>query len=175
MAASPATEVARILRVDHAGERGAIAIYSAQILIARWRWPTLVPRLVAMRAHELQHFGRFDQQLKSRRLRHCYALPLWSLGGWLLGLATALLGQRAIWACTAAVEDTVCRHLQEQITFLRQHDELALQAVLSIQDDEQDHLHHALAQGGERAGGLRIIWLLVAGATALAIALSRRL
>lgn len=175
MATAPATEVARILRVDHAGERGAIAIYSAQILISRWLWPDLLPSLVDMRLHEQRHFSRFDQELKSRRLRHCYALPLWSLGGWLLGLVTALFGRRAIWACTAAAEDTVCRHLQEQIAFLRLHDAQALAAVSSIQGEEQEHLDHALVGGGERRGSLRLIWLLVGGATALAMALSWRL
>lgn len=168
-------EVERILRVDHAGECGAINIYRAQIAVSRYLWPHCVPALESMLAHEQAHCLIFDAELRSRRARQCYALPLWRIGGLLLGLSTALLGPRAIWACTAAVESTVYQHIQEQIMFLEQHDEAALQAVRAIEQDEKSHLEHALAHEGTATGGNKIVWALVTACTSVAIWLSRRL
>lgn len=171
---SVSLQVARILRVDHAGEKGAIRIYQAQIRVARLLWPACVPALEEMLVHEQKHFAIFENELRQRGIRHCHALALWGLGGMLLGVVTALLGPRAIWSCTAAVESTVYQHLQEQIDFLREHDPVALQAVLQIEADEKSHRDHALASGGSYAGMNRPVWWLVSAATTLAISLSER-
>ncbi|HEX6591945.1 MAG TPA: demethoxyubiquinone hydroxylase family protein [Moraxellaceae bacterium] len=170
-----ALEVERILRVDHAGERGAISIYKAQIALSRFLWPACVPALQEMLSHEQSHFATFTAELTRRNARSCHALPLWNIGGLVLGVLTALLGPKAIWSCTAAVESTVYKHLQEQIAFLQQHDQAALQAVLAIEQDEKSHLSHALAEGGAAEGANRLIWAVVSSATFIAIWLSRRL
>jgi hypothetical protein len=98
--------VEQLLRVNHAGERGAISIYKGQILISQLLHPEVVPSLGQMLSHEQKHFHTFDEILRARGLRHCHALVLWALGGWALGILTAILGQRAIWTCTAAIEST---------------------------------------------------------------------
>jgi hypothetical protein len=74
-------EVERIIRVDHAGERGAIGIYSAQLLVARILYKDLVMVLEEMLSHEREHFGTFNRLLKVRGIRHCYGLTIWALGG----------------------------------------------------------------------------------------------
>lgn len=168
-------EVERILRVNHAGERGAISIYTAQIAISKYLWPSCVPALKEMLTHEQSHYLIFDSALRTRGARSCYALSLWSLGGATLGAITGLLGPKAIWSCTAAVESTVYKHLQEQITFLEQHDKDALLAVQVIEADERSHLDYALNHGGERANANKIIWAIVSSSTSVAIWLSRRL
>lgn len=168
-------EVERILRVDHAGEKGAISIYKAQIAVSTFLWPSCVPALKEMLAHEQSHFTTFETELTRRGVRSCHALVLWSLGGLLLGFITALLGPRAIWSCTAAVESTVYKHLQAQIAFLQQYDQAALRAVQAIEQDEKAHLSHALEHGGSAVGANRIIWFVVASATSVAIWLSYRL
>ncbi|MDX1497829.1 MAG: demethoxyubiquinone hydroxylase family protein, partial [Salinisphaeraceae bacterium] len=104
-------EVERIIRVDHAGERGAIGIYSAQLLVARVLYKDLVTVLEEMLSHELEHYATFNRLLKARGIRHCYGLTLWALGGWGLGIITALLGRNAIWVCTNSIETTVLHHL----------------------------------------------------------------
>ena len=91
-----ASSVDQILRVNHAGERGAISIYKGQLLIARWLHPSCVESLSEMLGHEKEHFQKFNTILKSRNLRQCHVLFLWALGGWTLGIVTALLGQRSI-------------------------------------------------------------------------------
>ena len=133
-------EVDRIIRVDHAGEHGAIQIYSAQILISRFLHKDIVQTLEDMLHHEQEHFRRFDQLLKKRQVRHCYALALWATGGFMLGLFTALLGRNAIWVCTNSIETTVLHHLDWQLAFLKEHDQDAYDAVLSIKADEENHL-----------------------------------
>lgn len=168
-------DVERILRVDHAGECGAIRIYRSQIAIARVFQPQCVAALSEMLTHELRHFRTFDDLLKSRGIRHCYALPLWMAGGWILGSLTALLGERAIWVCTAAIENTVNDHLEHQVATLSDHDPEALAAVESIRRDEEAHEEHAVSHGGEGPGLYRVLRWFVKGATSFAIWLSTKL
>jgi 3-demethoxyubiquinol 3-hydroxylase len=165
----------QVLRVNHAGERGAICIYQSQLAISRLLHPSCVEPLTEMLGHERQHYQRFDSILKARGIRHCHALALWALGGWLLGGFTALLGRRAIWVCTAAIENTVNAHLEHQVAFLRGKDEEILAAVEAIRRDEEAHEHHARGSGGE-AGGLYVVlrWIIGA-ATGFAIWLSTKL
>jgi len=132
-------EIERILRVDHAGEHGAINIYTAQLLLARVLYKDIVPTLEEMISHERKHFETFDNLLVSRSIRHCYALRLWAFGGFSLGLITALIGRNAIWVCTDSVETTVLEHLEGQLEFLHKHDPVAYDAVLSIKADEESH------------------------------------
>ena len=123
-------EIERIIRVDHAGERGAIGIYTAQLIVARILYKDLVPTLEAMLCHERKHYATFSRLLKSRKIRHCYGLGLWAVGGVILGTLTALLGRNAIWVCTNSIETTVLQHLQWQLAFLNKHDTEAYAEVL---------------------------------------------
>ena len=167
--------VDQILRVDHAGECGAIRIYRSQIAIARLLHPSCVNDLSRMLEHELRHFQTFDGLLRSRGIRRCYALPLWMIGGWMLGSFTALLGQKAIWVCTAAIENTVNQHLDHQVAVLAASDPEALAAVESIRRDEAEHEAHAVDHGGESRGLYTALRWVVKGATSLAIWLSTKL
>jgi len=167
-------EVDRIIRVDHAGEHGAIQIYRAQILISRILYRDIVHTLENMLRHEQEHFRRFDQLLKSRRVRHCYALALWAMGGFVLGVFTAFLGRNAIWACTNSIETTVLHHLDWQLAFLRNKDRDAYDAVLSIKSDEEDHRQLGQANGMESIVYGPIFWV-VRKSTGCAIWLSTKL
>lgn len=133
----------RIVRVNHAGEFGAIRIYSAQMFVSRLFWTDCIPALSEMLADERRHCTLFRAAMPLRQSRPCRAMYLWSCGGWLLGFVTALLGRRGIWACTAAVEATVHRHLDDQLQFLKDRDTELYQIILSIRDEELAHLQHA--------------------------------
>ncbi|MDX8511281.1 demethoxyubiquinone hydroxylase family protein [Mesorhizobium captivum] len=141
-----ALTVARIVRVNHAGEFGAIRIYSAQILVARHFWPDCVPSLSEMLGHERQHCTTFRAAMPARYSRPCRVMQFWSWGGWLLGFLTALLGPQGIWACTAAVEATVHRHLDDQLYYLAERDPELHAIILSIREEELAHLRHAEEQ-----------------------------
>lgn len=167
--------VDQILRVDHAGECGAIRIYRSQIAVAKILHPDCVPDLSRMLDHELRHFQTFDALLKARGIRSCHALPLWMIGGSMLGTFTALLGKKAIWVCTAAIESTVNAHLSHQVAALSRQDPEALAAVESIRRDEEEHEDHAVRNGGEGGGLYRILRWIVKGATGTAIWMSTKL
>jgi len=108
---------ARILTVNHAGEAGAIRIYQAQIFVCRRLHRDLVPFLEETLAHEIEHKTLFRDAMPSRGARPCRTLWLWGLGGWILGFVTAELGKNMVWICTEAVEETVHKHLEDQLFF----------------------------------------------------------
>src|SRR3974377_1800918 len=110
--------IARILKVNHAGEYGAIRIYRAQLWLARHLYPDIVAFLQETLSHEIQHCAMFRNAMRLRNTGPCRAMILWGNGGFVLGLLTALLSRKAIWICTAAVEATVHRHMEEQLSFL---------------------------------------------------------
>jgi 3-demethoxyubiquinol 3-hydroxylase len=135
--------IARILKVNHAGEHGAIRIYRAQIWIARWRCPDVVPFLEVTLAHEVNHCALFRAAMTPRKTRPCRVMSLWGNGGYALGAITALMGRQGIWICTAAVEAAVHRHLEDQLFFLSGRDGELHDLIKSIQIEELSHLHHA--------------------------------
>ena len=141
-----ALTIARIVRVNHAGEYGAVRIYSAQIAVSKKLYPDVVPALAEMLEHEKKHCALFYAAMPARQSRPCRIMSLWSWGGWLLGFSTAVIGRQAIWICTAAVEAAVHRHLDDQMFFLKERDRELHDIVLSIREEELSHLNHAQSQ-----------------------------
>jgi ubiquinone biosynthesis monooxygenase Coq7 len=131
--------VRQILRVNYAGEYGAMRIYGAQIRISRALNPDIVQFLEHTRGHEIRHAARFLSLMPARATRPCGATFVWGLGGALLGGATALLGRNGIMICTEAVERTVHRHLNEQLVWLAGRDRELAEAILEIRDEELGH------------------------------------
>lgn len=167
-------EVERIIRVDHAGELGAINIYRAQLFVARLIYKDIVQVLEKMLSHEMAHFNTFNDLLNKRNIRHCYALKLWAFGGAALGFITALCGRSAIWVCTNSIETTVLHHLEWQLDYLAEHDSEAHTAVLSIKADEEEH--QELGQNnGINSPIYKPIFYIVRKSTELAIWLSTKL
>jgi ubiquinone biosynthesis monooxygenase Coq7 len=171
-AARDALTIARILKVNHAGEYGAIRIYGAQIRVAGRRFPDVVPVLAEMLGHEKQHCARFFAAMPARGSRPCRVMSLWSLGGSLLGFLTALAGRRSIWVCTAAVEAAVHRHLDDQLHFLAGRDADLHGIILSIREEELAHLRHALSQLDETGPAQRALQAVISAITDLLIWLS---
>jgi ubiquinone biosynthesis monooxygenase Coq7 len=164
--------VARILKVNHAGEYGAIRIYSAQIRVAKQRFPDVVPALAEMLGHEKQHCERFFAAMPARVSRPCRVMSLWSLGGSLLGFLTALAGRQSIWVCTAAVESAVHRHLDDQLHFLSGRDADLHALILSIREEELAHLRHAVDHLHEPGPTQRALQAAISAVTDLLIWLS---
>ncbi|MFZ5669308.1 MAG: demethoxyubiquinone hydroxylase family protein [Pseudomonadota bacterium] len=169
MARSPSQIIADILRVNHAGESGAIFIYRAQLWVARLSRSPDTATLRDILGHEKRHRERFRDLMRARGIIPCGALPAWGLGGFALGLMTALLGREAILASTAAVERTVHRHLEDQLRWLADRDPEVSAVVTDIQAEELGHL--AWAESG-RAKPVGLLDTLIAFATDLLIWLS---
>jgi len=141
-----------ILKVNHAGEHGAICIYSGQIVMARFAAPALIKELLEFREHEKKHREIFWMELQRRNRRRCRSYWLCGIGGFVLGVITGLCGSRAIAATTVAVEKVVLRHLEHQIEMLKEADPSAVAAIKSIIDDER--LHHDQSASHYSADGL---------------------
>ena len=146
----------RVLKVDHAGENGAVNIYAGQIFFARLTAPSLIPDLLEFKRHEERHRQIFQAELQARGVRRCRSYVLCGLGGYILGLITGLFGRGAIAATTVAVERVVLGHLKEQIRELEHTDVSAANAIRAIVSDEQEH--HGRSEVHARASR---VWLTV--------------
>lgn len=164
----------RILKVNHAGEHGAVSIYSGQIFMARFTAKFLLPELLTFKADEEKHRAAFYNELQRRGLKRCKSYWLCAVGGYALGIGTGLLGANAISLTTIAVERTVLRHLRHQ-TVLLVEDADAVSAISSILNEEQEH--HDVAKNRSRPPGVfgRMLSSAVSGTTEAVIWLGMRL
>ena len=166
-------ELARMLRVDHAGEYGATRIYEGQLdVLGRGRAAGVIRQMAEA---EKRHLARFETLLKERRVRPTLLHPLWNVAGYALGAATALLGEQAAMACTVAVEDVIDEHYQAQAARLAEEDPALRETILSFRDDEIAHRDLAIAQGAEESAGYDLIGAVVKTGSRVAIWLSTRL
>lgn len=165
----------RILKVNHAGEHGAINIYSGQILMARFTARAMVDELKEFRLHEQRHRAIFGAELQRRGRRRCRSYWLCGGGGFVLGILTGLCGPHAIAATTVAVERVVLRHLEHQIIVLGHRDPSAVAAIEAIIQDEK--LHHDQSASHVHADGLwyKILSPIVSASTEAVIWLGMRL
>ncbi|MEO1136907.1 MAG: demethoxyubiquinone hydroxylase family protein [Pseudomonadota bacterium] len=148
-----------MLRVDHAGEYGAVAIYRGQRAVFdhlphKARTAALLKEMEDGEAH---HLATFDRLLAERGVRPTLLSPLWNAAGFGLGAATALMGEKAAMACTAAVEDVIEKHYGEQISELEADEPALAETVRQFRDDELEHKHTAEAEGAEDAPGYRLL------------------
>ena len=165
----------RILKVNHAGEHGAVNSYAGQLLLARLRAGTMLAELTEFKAHEERHRSIFASELERRGLRRCRSYWLCGAGGFLLGLLTGVLGQQAMATTTVAVERVVLRHLQQQLHDLGQVDPKAIRAISAIVRDEQEHHDRSAARAGSGGFLNRLLAAIVSGATEAVIWLGMRL
>jgi len=165
---------ARMLRVDQAGEYGAIRIYAGQLAVMGNRAPQAA-EIAAMAAQEAEHRARFDALLAERGVRPTALQPLWSIAGFALGAATALIGPEAAMACTAAIETEIDQHYTEQLEQLGDSDPELAAIVHKFRDDEREHHDAAIAAGAERAPAYPLLSGAIRLGCRLAIRLSERI
>jgi 3-demethoxyubiquinol 3-hydroxylase len=170
---SSETSVARMLRVDHAGEYGAARIYAGQLAVLRRS--ESAPVLREMQAQEQQHLERFADQIVRRRVRPTAMLPLWHLAGFALGAATAALGERATMACTVAVEEAIEAHYADQVAALDDSESELRDTLTRFRDDELQHRDTALRHGAEQASGYRLLSAAIKAGCKMAIRISERI
>lgn len=142
--------IERILRVDQAGEYGAIRIYAGQLAVMGNRAPH-AGEVQHMAEQEAAHLARFNALLAERRVRPTALQPFWHVAGFALGAATALIGPEAAMACTAAVEEEIDRHYTQQLDELGESEPELAATIAQFRDDERAHRETALAAGAERA------------------------
>ena len=139
----------KILKVNHAGEFGAINIYEAQLLICRIAMKRHVPLLQEFLKDETRHLNAFWEEIEKRKGVRCKSFWLCGTGDYALGFISALLGTKGIMACTWAVESVVIAHLHSQLEYLSgKNDKDAFAVVKSILDDEVNHRDTGFKHGG---------------------------
>ncbi len=166
--------IRRILRVNHSGEHGAVAIYSSQVNRARIHYPDILPWLEETLEHELRHREAFLTVMPSRGAKPCRAMFVWRSGGAVLGVITGMFGKSAVMVCTAAVERTVHRHLVEQIEYLDRADQELAVLVKDILREEDAHLEMAERHHDSSRFLARVLSAIIACATEVLIFLSTR-
>ena len=165
--------VARMIRVNQAGEFGAVRIYDGQLAVLGGTEAGTAIREMAEK--ERAHLEAFDRLIVARQLRPTVLSPLWHLAGFALGVSTALMGERAAMACTVAVEDVIDKHYAGQAEQLGDDETELRDMVESFRADELAHRETSLAHGALDAPGYEIITTAVKAGSRLAIWLSTRL
>ncbi len=164
--------IARILRVDHAGEYGAVRIYQGQLAVLGRR--SSGPVIREMAATEQEHLETFQRLLPKHRARPSALQPLWHVAGYALGAATAMLGEKAAMACTVAVEEVIDDHYARQVAQLAGHEELR-DVCEKFRQDEVEHGQTALDNGAREAPAYRALTGAIKAGSRAAIWLAERI
>lgn len=168
-----ADQVARMIRVDHAGEYGATRIYDGQLaVLGRSRAAAAIRE---MGEQEKGHLAEFDRLMIANRVRPTILMPLWHVGGFALGAATALLGEQAAMACTVAVEEVIDAHYGAQREALGDSEPALRATIDEFRADEGEHRATALAHGARQMLGYEVLSSVVKAGSRLAIWLSTRI
>jgi len=165
--------IEQMIRVDHAGEYGAVRIYAGQLAVLGRS--DEAPAIRAMAEKEREHLAAFEKLVADRGVRPTALQPLWHAAGFALGAATALLGPRAAMACTVAVEEAIEEHYAAQAAQLGEDEAPLREAIERYRADELAHKDEALAQGAEEAPAYEALTGAVKAASRLAIWLSTRI
>jgi ubiquinone biosynthesis monooxygenase Coq7 len=168
--------LAQILRVDHAGELGAVHIYRGQRAVfgAAPGHERIAEQLERMEGHEARHLARFDALLHETRTRPTLLAPLWRAAGFALGAGTALLGEKAAHACTDAVESVIEAHYADQIAELRGRDPVLAAELGGFRDDELAHQAEAVQSGAREAPGATLLSAVIRAGCRAAIKITER-
>ena len=173
-----AADIESMIRVDHAGEYGAVRIYEGQLAVLRGRKGTerSVEMIEHMAHQEQRHLKAFDTLINERKVRPTALEPVWRVAGFALGAATAMLGEKAAFACTAAVEEVIDEHYAAQIKALEDGKDPALkEKIEDFRADEAAHRDTALAQGAQQAPGYTLLSETIKAGCRVAIKLSEKI
>ena len=144
------------LRSDHAGETGAVMIYSG--ILAFCRDATLRDFCERHMATEQGHLRLIEEVLP--RAQHSRLLPVWRVAGWVTGAVPAIFGPRAVYATIDAVESFVDHHYQQQLDRLDAENIFPeLRSMLArCQEEEVHHRDEAREMHGGLVGGIVRLW-----------------
>lgn len=162
----------RMIRVDHAGEYGAVRIYQGQLaVLGKGPKGELIRH---MAEQEVIHKQTFDRLIQERQVRPTALQPFWHMAGWALGASTALMGERAAMACTVAVETVIDEHYAAQAEELGPEQATLKQTIEQFRAEELEHRDIGLEHEAELATGYPVLSNLIKAGARAAIWLSER-
>ena len=166
-----------IIRVDHAGERGAIKIYEGQLLALKTikQDNDLKDKIEEMKEQEKEHLEYFEKEIQKRKIKPTYLLPLWDVMGIALGFGTALLGKKATMLCTASVEEVIEDHYQNQLKKLGNDESDLKNKIKKFQADEVNHKNIAYESGATDKGIYSLMDKVIRTGSKIAITISEKI
>ena len=170
-------KIEEFIRVDHAGERGAIKIYEGQLLALNTfiEDKELKKTIEEMKNHEKEHLDFFNKEIKKRKIKPTKLLPLWDLLGVSLGFGSVIMGKKAAMLCTASVEEVIDKHYQNQINQLNSKEKKLKKKIIKFRNDELNHKNIAYAQGASKEGIYSILDKLIKTGSKVAINISEKI
>ena len=166
-----------IIRVDHAGERGAIKIYEGQLLALKTikQDYELQNIIEEMKKNEKEHLQYFEKEIQKRKIKPTYLLPLWDVMGVALGFGTVLLGKKAAMLCTSSVEEVIEDHYQNQIEKLGNDEKDLKSKIEKFKTDEVNHKNIAYESGATNNGVYAIMNKIIKTSSKIAISISKKI
>ena len=174
---SSKTKVEEFIRVDHAGERGAVKIYEGQLLALNTlvKDENLKKIIEEMKVHEKEHCDFFEKEIKKRNIKPTKFLPLWDLLGVGLGFGSTILGKKAAMLCTASVEEVIDEHYQNQINHLGSEEKELKKNIIKFREDELHHKDIAYEKGATKKGLYSVMDKIIKTGSKLAINISEKI
>tara|TARA_Y100000816_G_C25796417_1_gene417231 strand:- start:61 stop:594 length:534 start_codon:yes stop_codon:yes gene_type:complete len=165
------------IRVDHAGERGAIKIYEGQLLALNTliKNDDLKKTIYEMKKHEEEHSNFFEDEIKKRNINPTKLLPLWDLLGLGLGFGSTILGKRAAMLCTASVEEVIDEHYKNQIDQIESDEKDLKEKIIKFRQDELEHKDIAYEKGATKKGLYSIMDKVIKTGSKVAIKISEKI
>ena len=176
MKKSNKNKVKEFIRVDHAGERGAIKIYEGQLLALNTivKDENLKKIIEKMKIHEKEHCAFFENEIKKRNIKPTKFLPLWDLLGVTIGFSSTILGKKAAMLCTASVEEVIDEHYQNQINQLNSDEKKLKEKITKFRQDELHHKDIAYEKGATKKGLYGILDKVIKTGSKIAINISEK-
>ena len=170
-------KVEQFIRVDHAGERGAVKIYEGQLLALNTivKDDDLKKTIEEMKIHEKEHCDFFEAEIKKRNIKPTKFLPLWDLLGVGLGFGSTLLGKKAAMLCTASVEEVIDEHYQNQIDQLESDEKDLKKKIIKFREDELHHKDIAYDKGATKKGPYFLLDKIIKTGSKIAINISEKI
>jgi ubiquinone biosynthesis monooxygenase Coq7 len=170
-------KIQEFIRVDHAGERGAIKIYEGQLLALNTfvKDDKLKKTIEEMKEHEIEHANYFQNELKKRGIRPTKFLPLWDLLGVGLGFSSTLLGKKTAMLCTASVEEVIDEHYQNQIDQIESDEKELKKKIIKFREEELHHKEIAYDKGATKEGIFSLFDKVVKTGSKIAISISEKI
>ena len=170
-------KIEEFIRVDHAGERGAIKIYEGQLLALNTlvKDDKLKKKIEEMKNHEKKHLDFFNKEIKKRNIKPTKLLPLWDLLGVGLGFGSAIMGKKATMLCTASVEEVIDGHYQNQLNQLHADEKNLKEKIKKFRDEEIQHKNIAYDNGASKEGLYYILDKIIKTGSKVAINISEKI
>ena len=174
---STKNKVEEFIRVDHAGERGAVKIYEGQLLALSTlvKDENLKKTIEEMKIHEKEHCDYFENEIKKRNIKPTKFLPLWDILGVGLGFGSTILGKKAAMLCTASVEEVIDEHYQNQINQLGQDEKILKKKIIKFREDELHHKDIAYKKGATKEGFYSLMDKIIKTGSKIAINISEKI